>query len=62
MGNDLKLFLSAISNDDYIEADKHFPNVVKNAVKKIINKRKPDIVDNINKDANKISIESVREE
>jgi hypothetical protein len=55
----LKKFLSAMSKEDYVEADKHFPNAVKDALNNCINKNKAKIIDEINATANKAAAESV---
>lgn len=54
-----KKFLTAIAKDDYIEADKHFPELVKSALKDVINKRKPKIIDEINTTAGKTAADSI---
>jgi len=51
----LKNFLSAIAKDDYIEADKHFPDVVQNSIHNVINNRKPAILDGINSKVNEVA-------
>jgi len=63
MANDsLKYFLSALSRDDYIEADKHFSSVVKNAVNNVINKKKGAVLDTINAKANQMATEMIKKE
>lgn len=57
----IKQFLAAIARDDYVSADKHFPAVVQSALKNVINKRKPAILDAINAEANKIAVDKAKE-
>jgi len=44
----VKEFLTAISKDDYVTANKVFPEVAKSSVQSLINKKKPDVINNIN--------------
>lgn len=63
MSNDpLKKFLAAIAKDDYIEADKHFGDVVQNSIHNVINKRKPAILDGINSKVNEVATKTVNNE
>jgi hypothetical protein len=57
----LKQFLAAIARDDYVEADKHFPNVVKTATNNVINKRKPAILDAINANASEVANKTLKD-
>ncbi len=41
LNKETKDFIVALASDDYIQADKLFPEVVKKSVEKLINKRKP---------------------
>ena len=51
----IKEFLTALSNNDYVAADKVFPNVVKSALNTVINNKKPTIVEQLNKKAEEIA-------
>jgi hypothetical protein len=44
----VKNFLVALSKDDYVTANKIFPEVVKSSIKTLINNKKQDVIDNIN--------------
>ena len=44
----IKKFLSNLSKDDYVSADKDLPKVVESALHNVINKRKAAILDSIN--------------
>lgn len=57
----VKSFLKALSKDDYQEANKIFPEVVKSSVKSLINKRKQDVINDINTKASELIISSVLE-
>jgi len=52
--NKIKKFLGALANDDFVEANKIFPEVVQSTIKTLINKRKPDIINDINKKASEL--------
>jgi hypothetical protein len=52
----IKRFLTALANDDYVQADKEFPEVMRVAAERSINKRKPQVIDSINAEANKLAI------
>jgi hypothetical protein len=47
----IKQWLNAISNDDYVEADKQFPNVVNCALNSVINNKKPAIIKQLSSEA-----------
>lgn len=57
----VKNFLVALSKDDYVEANKLFPDVVKSSVKTLINKRKEDVINDINTKASELVSSSVLE-
>lgn len=57
----VKNFLVALSKDDYVEANKLFPDVVKSSVKSLINKRKEDVINDINAKASELVSSSVLE-
>lgn len=44
----IKKFLSNLSRDDYVSADKDLPKVVESALHNVINKRKAAILDAVN--------------
>ena len=52
-------FVQALANDDYIAADKLFPNVVQNAMKNIINNRKPEVMKAYSAEAEKLATASL---
>lgn len=54
----IKKFLTSIAKDDYVGADKAFPDAVKSAYNNVINKRKPAILDAINTKATEMAKES----
>lgn len=53
-------FLHDIHQENYVEADKKFPNIVKSALDSIINNRKPAILKQLNGKAEQIAAESVQ--
>ena len=52
-------FVQALANDDYIAADKVFPKVVQNALKTIINNRKPEVMKVYSAEAEKLATASL---
>lgn len=56
---EIKAWLAALSNDDYVEADKRFPNVVKSTVNSLINNKKPIVVERLNAAAEKTALLAV---
>jgi hypothetical protein len=55
----IKKFLTALSNDDYVGADKEFPNVVKSTLTTIINNKKVTVLQALNKNAEEIASKSI---
>lgn len=54
-----KDFIVALAADDYVQADKLFPNVVKNALQNIINNRKPAVNKQLSAQAEQIAKDSL---
>jgi hypothetical protein len=54
----IKQWLNAISNDDYVEADKQFPNVVNCALNSVINNKKPAIIKQLSAEAEEEAVVS----
>jgi BarA-like signal transduction histidine kinase len=54
-----KDFIVALASDDYIQADKLFPNVVKNALEKLINNKKPAVFKQLSAQAEQIAKDSL---
>ncbi len=55
----IKQFLGALANDDYVEADKHFPNVVSSSINNLINNKKPAVIERLNAEAEKSALSAV---
>lgn len=55
----IKNWLNALANDDYVEADKQFPNVVKTNLNSLINNKKPAIVKQLSAEAENLAAASV---
>lgn len=56
---EIKDFIVALAADDYVQADKLFPNVVKNAVQNLINNRKPAVHKQLSAQAEQIAKDSL---
>jgi len=56
---DIKQWLNALANDDYVEADKQFINVVNSSLKSVINNKKPAIIKQLSADAEQVATNSV---
>jgi hypothetical protein len=54
-------FLTALAKDDYPTANRIFPKVVEGSIKSLINKRKPEVVEQINMKASEHMKTSVLE-
>lgn len=52
----VKDFLVALSKEDYVNANKIFPDVVDSSIKKIINNKKEDVINDINVKASEIAV------
>jgi len=44
----IKEFLTALSKEDYVAANKIFPSVVKSSIQTLVNKKKTEVVEKIN--------------
>lgn len=55
----IKEFLTAIANDDYVSADKIFPNVINSKINSIINNRKQAVVEQLNSQAETSALKGV---
>lgn len=54
-----KDFIVALASDDYIQADKLFPDVVKKSIEKLINNRKPAVFKQLSAQAEQLAKESL---
>ena len=55
-------FVTALAKEDYKTANAIFPDVVESSVKELINKRKPDVIADINANASKLVSASVQDD
>jgi Mg/Co/Ni transporter MgtE len=55
----IKEFLTSLANDNYVEADKQFPEVVKSALQSAINNKKPAVVEKLNTEAEKTAAKAL---
>lgn len=55
-----KEFIVALANDDYVQADKLFPNVVDAAIKNIINNKKPEVLKQLSAQAEQVAKEAIK--
>jgi hypothetical protein len=55
-----KEFIAALAKDDYVQADKVFPNVVKAAVENVINNKKPAILKQLSAQAEQVAKEELK--
>jgi hypothetical protein len=44
----IKEFLTALSKEDYVSANKIFPSVVKSSIQSLVNKKKEEVIEKIN--------------
>jgi hypothetical protein len=54
---EIKHWLNCLANDDYVEADKLFPNVVNSALNSVINNKKPAIIKQLSAEVEESAIE-----
>lgn len=58
--NPTRDFIVALANDDYVQADKIFPNVVNAAIQNVINNKKPEVLKQLSAQAEQVAKESLK--